>query len=142
MARSPTMNKQPIMGCHCRPYQETGMRGFGLYLWWAFCTYATGKLPVDIIHNYLIITNMEKCICTNCGYQGKPVTMTRGGIGTEIILWLLFIIPGLLYSIWRMSTKYTACPKCKKQTMIPIDSLMGKKILSELESFKSSETGK
>ncbi|HAW58358.1 MAG TPA: hypothetical protein DCX03_04995 [Bacteroidales bacterium] len=91
---------------------------------------------VDIIHNYLIITNMEKCICTNCGYQGKPATITRGGIGTEIILWLLFIIPGLLYSIWRMSTKYTACPKCKKPTMIPIDSLMGKKILSELESFQ------
>jgi len=85
---------------------------------------------------------MEKCICTNCGYQGKPSTITRGGIGTEIILWLLFIIPGLLYSIWRMSTKYTACPKCKKPTMIPLDSLMGKKILSELESFKGNEAGK
>lgn len=80
---------------------------------------------------------MEKYICTNCGYQGRPITITRGGLGTEIILWILFIVPGLLYSMWRMSTKYSACPKCKKQTMISIDSLMGKKILSELESFQS-----
>ncbi len=31
------MHKKPIIGSHYVPYRETGMRAFGLYLWWAFC---------------------------------------------------------------------------------------------------------
>lgn len=31
------MHKEPIIGSHYLPYRETGMSGFGRYLWWAFC---------------------------------------------------------------------------------------------------------
>jgi len=34
---SHVMHKKPIIGSHYVPYRETGMRGSGLYLWWAFC---------------------------------------------------------------------------------------------------------
>ena len=37
MAKSRVKNKEPIMGSLNSPYRETGMRDFGLYLWWAFC---------------------------------------------------------------------------------------------------------
>src|SRR4051812_22521883 len=40
---SHVMHKEPIIGSHYVPYRETGMRGFGLYLWWAFC--------INIMHN-------------------------------------------------------------------------------------------
>lgn len=73
-------------------------------------------------------------ICTTCGNQGKPATRTKGNIFFEIILWLFFIIPGLLYSIWRLTTKEKVCPKCKNPTMIPLDSPQGQKLA---ENFKS-----
>jgi hypothetical protein len=43
-------------------------------------------------------------ICQDCGAQGTPKSHTRGSILIELVLWLLFIIPGLLYSLWRLST--------------------------------------
>jgi len=50
---------------------------------------------------------------------------TKGSLLIEIILWLCLLIPGLIYSIWRMTTKYKACPACKQATLIPADSPMG-----------------
>ncbi len=72
-------------------------------------------------------------ICTNCGYQGNTVTQTKGSIFIEIILWLFFIIPGLVYSIWRMMTREKVCPKCKNPSMIPLDTPQGQKLA---ETFK------
>lgn len=70
-------------------------------------------------------------ICTNCGYLGKPVKVTRGSIFIEIILWLAFLIPGLIYSLWRLTTRYQACPKCRHESMIPADSPRGQKLIRE-----------
>ena len=53
-------------------------------------------------------------ICTNCGFKGSAKKIMKGGLGTEIIFYLLGIIPGLIYSVWRSSTKYYGCPKCQK----------------------------
>jgi|SRR5690554_3070057 len=63
-------------------------------------------------------------ICTNCGYEGKAKFKTKGSFLIEIVLWLFFIIPGLIYSLWRMSaSKMMVCPECDNiNTMIPADS--------------------
>ncbi|HAK87902.1 MAG: hypothetical protein A2X55_12465 [Nitrospirae bacterium GWB2_47_37] len=74
---------------------------------------------------------MSEIVCTSCGFTGESSAVTKGSIGTELVLWLFFLIPGLIYSIWRLSSKYEACPKCKQNTIIPIDSPMGKKFLKE-----------
>ena len=50
--------------------------------------------------------------CTNCGFHGKPVINTPGNILIEIILWLFLIVPGLIYSIWRLTKRHDACPVC------------------------------
>ena len=50
--------------------------------------------------------------CPNCGYEGKPKLFTKGSFVLEVILWLMMLIPGLIYSLWRVSTKYKGCPKC------------------------------
>jgi len=76
---------------------------------------------------------MSISICAHCGFQGKPVSQTKGSIWIEIILWLFFILPGVIYSIWRLSTRAKVCPKCKQPNMIPLDTPQGKKLA---DSFK------
>lgn len=77
---------------------------------------------------------MKQKICTNCGYLGKPKKLARGSILIEIILWSFFIIPGIIYSIWREVSKYDVCPQCGKDSMIPIDSPVGEKMFKELNT--------
>jgi hypothetical protein len=72
-------------------------------------------------------------VCTNCGKKGKPKTVTRGFFLIEIVLWIFFIIPGLIYSIWRLTTKYKACPSCGAPNMVPLDSPIAKQLLSSTQ---------
>lgn len=60
--------------------------------------------------------------CTQCGSVGDQKRYTKGSLGMEIILWLLFILPGVLYSVWRLTSKYAGCPKCRAANMIPVTS--------------------
>jgi len=70
-------------------------------------------------------------VCTQCGYIGKTETAIKGNMGLELVLWLLFIIPGLIYSVWRSSSRYQVCPKCKNPNMIPLDSPKAQKMVKE-----------
>jgi len=72
----------------------------------------------------------KEMFCVKCGYKGKPKLITKGSIGLEIVLWLFFLIPGLIYSIWRHTSRYRGCLKCK-DTMIPLDSPVAQKLLAE-----------
>ena len=72
----------------------------------------------------------KEMICSTCGHVGKPKRITKGNFLIEVILWLAFIVPGVIYSIWRMTTKYDACPSCKGAAMIPVDSPVGKKLMA------------
>ncbi len=60
--------------------------------------------------------------CPNCGTIGTPKKVTKGSILIEIVLWLFMILPGLLYSLWRLSTRHSACPSCGAPNMIPANS--------------------
>lgn len=71
-------------------------------------------------------------VCKSCGFVGEAKSAVRGSLGIEIVLWLCFIIPGLIYSIWRGSSRYDACPQCGGKEMIPADSPIGKKIIADL----------
>ena len=58
--------------------------------------------------------------CPNCGYEGKAKRYTKGSLLVEIILWLCFLLPGFLYSCWRLSTRYWGCPECKYEHVVRI----------------------
>lgn len=75
-----------------------------------------------------MFTVTEK-VCVNCGSRGFPKTKTKGSFFIELILWLCFLIPGLIYSVWRLTTRYKACPKCGAPNMVPFDSPRGREIL-------------
>lgn len=83
----------------------------------------------------------KQSVCTACGFVGKPKKITKGNVLVELILWLFFIIPGLIYSIWRLSSRYTACPNCKNQaTMIPVDSPNGQRLLAEQKAIQPKQS--
>lgn len=57
--------------------------------------------------------------CTTCSAQtDAPQSITKGSFVIEVVLWLALIIPGLLYSLWRQSTRRTVCPACGKATLV------------------------
>jgi len=60
--------------------------------------------------------------CLSCGAVGKPRLIRSGSTGTEVILWVLAILPGVIYSVWRLTTKRWVCPKCGQTGIIPLDS--------------------
>lgn len=38
-------------------------------------------------------------ICTNCGHVGRPIWITKGSFALEVLLWVAFLVPGVLYSV-------------------------------------------
>lgn len=71
-------------------------------------------------------------VCTACGHHGPSVATTRGSIWIEIVLWLFLIVPGLIYSLWRLSTRRPACASCGATTLVPGDSPVGRKLIADL----------
>ena len=68
-------------------------------------------------------------VCTLCGWQGRPKTRAKGSILIEIVLWLFFLVPGLIYSIWRLTTKDRVCRSCGSVAIIPAGSPRGRAML-------------
>lgn len=64
-------------------------------------------------------------ICSTCGHAGMSVTTTKGSMAIELVLWICFIIPGLIYSLWRMSSKHPACSLCASPAIVPLASPSG-----------------
>jgi len=75
------------------------------------------------------VSDDGKYICPHCGTRGTPRTQTRGSILIEIVLWLCFIIPGLIYSLWRITTRQPVCPGCGERGMIPVSTPAGKRLI-------------
>jgi hypothetical protein len=73
-------------------------------------------------------------LCPNCFTQANPKLYTKGDIGTEIVLWLMFLVPGVFYSVWRHASRYKGCPSCGAAEMIPLDSPRARQLLSQRAS--------
>ncbi|MBW2044324.1 MAG: zinc ribbon domain-containing protein [Deltaproteobacteria bacterium] len=82
----------------------------------------------------LVLSNIEergwfqkqlspKIRCTSCGYTGKParVGWDFSSLLIAIILLLCFIIPGIIYIIWRDGQAgQLCCRKCKNKQIVKI----------------------
>lgn len=71
---------------------------------------------------------MKKMICTMCGMTGKPKRVSQGSILIEIVLWCCLLVPGILYSLWRMTSKKTVCRHCGSPNMVPLNSPVGRQV--------------
>jgi hypothetical protein len=54
------------------------------------------------------------CPNPNCGYKGPPKRVARGSMLTGCFLMLLFVLPGLLYFMFKGGYR-TLCPRCGLQ---------------------------
>ena len=59
---------------------------------------------------------MKTIICPNpnCDYKGKPKRVARGSTIVGLFLLCFFIVPGLLYFIFKSGYRYS-CPQCGVQ---------------------------
>ena len=64
----------------------------------------------------------EAKYCKTCGHTGKTESYTPGNFFIELVLWLCLIVPGLIYSIWRLSGRTRKCEKCGGKELVPTDS--------------------
>lgn len=71
----------------------------------------------------------KKLLCTRCYSTDAPKTHTKGSFLIELFLWLLFIVPGLLYSLWRLSTRSKVCAHCGSSELVAMDSPRAQQIL-------------
>lgn len=72
----------------------------------------------------------EFMVCTTCGHCGPARVVTRGSLMIELVLWLALIVPGLIYSLWRLSTRHSACESCGSSTLVKPGSPVGRRVLA------------
>lgn|GEM_PF-941358 len=69
-----------------------------------------------LIAGFIIIRLISKesyaICCPNCNFKGVVKKSMRGSSGVELLLWICFILPGMLYSTWRLTTSSVKCPQC------------------------------
>jgi uncharacterized membrane protein YqaE (UPF0057 family) len=82
--------------------------------------------------DYVKPKQSHQLICPVCGSVGNTQSFTPGSFLIEVVLWLCFLIPGLIYSLWRLSARKKVCAGCGSAQLIPLNSPMGRKIQAEL----------
>ena len=73
----------------------------------------------------------DQLVCTKCGHVGHSTSVTKGSFAIEVLLWLCFLFPGLIYSLWRLTTRHQACPVCGNAELLPSSSPMAQKFLRD-----------
>lgn len=73
-------------------------------------------------------------VCSDCGHLGSPKSHTKGSLGVEILLWIFFLIPGLIYSVWRLSTRARVCGACGSPNVIPVTSPKGRELVQQFHA--------
>lgn len=76
------------------------------------------------------MTVRQQQICAACGTVGEAKTVTRGSLLIEIILWLCFLIPGLIYTVWRLTTRGRACASCSSSELVPVATPRGRELMA------------
>lgn len=68
------------------------------------------------------IASSKQWFCTQCHTIGRPVYKTPGSFVLELVLWLLFCLPGVIYTVWRLTCKTKCCPACHSAAVIRCNS--------------------
>jgi hypothetical protein len=74
---------------------------------------------------------LKEKLCKTCGAIEKPARVVPGSLILEIILWICFLLPGMLYTGYRISKKYWACLNCGSREIIPLDSPLAAQFIKE-----------
>ena len=62
-------------------------------------------------------------LCTQCGAQTSvPLRVPPGSPWVALALAVPFVLPGLVYTVWRYTMRRTLCPTCGHAQLIPADA--------------------
>jgi len=75
-----------------------------------------------------------KKFCPQCGATDYPRQFHGGSGAVECLLWLFFLVPGVIYSFWRLSQRAQICGHCGATGIIPLDSPRAVAEIARLES--------
>lgn len=75
------------------------------------------------------IVHRSAWLCQQCGDVGEPRLETKGSFLIEVVLWIFFCVPGLIYSIWRVTTRGKVCRVCASRNIIPATSPQARQVL-------------
>lgn len=64
--------------------------------------------------------NPRHQFCLRCEHEGWPRTVTPGAFLIEVVLWLCFLVPGVIYSLWRHSARHQVCASCGSREIVPV----------------------
>lgn len=81
-----------------------------------------------------------KLLCTTCGHIGEPKRITKGHFFLELVLWLCFLVPGFIYSIWRLTSRHDGCEMCGAATLIPTNSPMAARVFAATGQVQPAPT--
>jgi hypothetical protein len=86
---------------------------------------------------------MEPSYCAHCGFRGQPYRFVPGSLLLEVLLWLFFIFPGIIYTGMRRTKAYYGCPRCRTPNMIPLNTPVGQRIAGgqELAGLEKARAG-
>lgn len=68
-------------------------------------------------------------ICETCGTVSRPYSTSGGSFLVGLLLWLFFLIPGIIYTAWCLTSQKLACPSCRSKSVIPLGSPKGQQLL-------------
>ena len=77
----------------------------------------------------------KKYVCMECGCQRDPINANRGLWVIEIFMWLLYILPGVIYSIWRRVRKQQVCPNCQYPSVVLTSSSRAMGMMRMMRTF-------
>ena len=108
------------------------MAYFNVYHWIITITIMVIALGLPVCLLIRIFRGAPVAFCASCGHEGAARFHTHGSIFIELVLWLLLIVPGLIYSLWRLSTRHAVCAECGGVNLVPPSSPVARKLRSEL----------
>lgn len=60
--------------------------------------------------------------CRDCGFVSEYERKGRGSLWVALLLLCFFVIPGVIYIVWNLATKYRVCGECGSSAIIPVAS--------------------
>lgn len=69
-------------------------------------------------------------VCKHCGHHGPARKHTKGSSLITLVLLLFLIVPGIIYALWRMTSKELVCRRCGSPQIVSDRSPEGQRMLA------------
>lgn len=80
----------------------------------------------------------QPMLCTQCGSITSPRRVVPGSVWITLILLVCFVVPGLIYIIWRHTSTYSACFNCGSRNLMPTNTPFAQEIIATKPSVSAS----